>query len=99
MHAVAKMLAGFAGSQAGYRVSSEVTHTGRGEIDVLLWGHEDRLTLAVECETSPTDEIVEDKVDRYVRDTPIDDLALINVTELPDSIMDSYASVCEVLGL
>jgi hypothetical protein len=98
-HAVAKMLVAQAGARNGYRVSSEVDHSHRGEIDILLWGNPDRLTLAVECETSPTDDVIEDKVDRYVRDTPIDDLVLVNVTELPTDMLDAYAEIMEVLGL
>ena len=98
-HSVAKMLVAHAGSQAGYRVASEVTHETRGDIDVLLYGHTDRLTLAVEVETSPTDDVIQDKVDRYIRDTPIDDLALVNVSTLPTEMLDAYGEIKEVLGL
>ena len=98
-HAVAKMLVAHAGSNAGYRVSSEVPHSHRGEVDILLWGHPDRLTLAVECEVSPTDDVVEDKVDRYIRDTPIDDLALVNVSTLSTDMLEALGEVKEVLGL
>jgi hypothetical protein len=98
-HAVAKMLVAHAGHDAGYRVASEVVHEQRGEIDVLLYGVDGRLSLAVECETNPDDQVVEDKVDRYVRGTPIDDLVLVNVSTLPRDRMDAYRQVTEVLGL
>lgn len=98
-HCVAKMLAAHAGHQAGYRVASEVRHEQRGEIDVLLYGHDERITLAVECETSPTDDVIEDKVDRYIRNSPIEDIAVINVTQLPTDMHEAYCDVLEVLGL
>jgi len=93
------MLVAHAATNAGYRVASEVEHGSRGEIDVLIYGHPDRLTLAVECETSPTDDVIEDKVDRYIRDTPIDDLALVNVSTLSTDMLDALGEIKEVLGL
>jgi len=98
-HAVAKMLVAHAGHDAGYRVASEVPHERRGEIDVLLYGHDSRLTLAVECGTSPDDSVVQDKTRRYVTDTPIDDIAVINISTLPRDRIDAYQEVREVLGL
>jgi len=99
-HCIAKTLAAHAGKQAGYRVASEVAHSGeRGEIDVLLYAHPERLTLAVEAEVSPTDDVVQDKVERYVHNTPVDDLALLNVNSLSSDYLDAYGEVKEVLGL
>jgi len=98
-HAISKMLVAHAGHTAGYRVSSEVEHSHRGEIDVLLYGNPDRLTYAVECETSPTMDVVEDKIDRYVNGTPIDDMVLINVSELPVDMLKAYEFVQAELGL
>lgn len=98
-HSVGKMLAAHAGHNAGYRVSSEVEHAHRGEIDVLLYGNPERMTLAVEVETSPTDDVIEDKVDRYIRGTPIDDIAIVNATTLPTDMLNAYGEVKEVLGL
>jgi len=95
-HLVAKALVAQVGLELGYRVDSEVPHAHRGEIDVLLYGQSDRLTLAVECETSPTDEIVQDKVDRYVHG-PIDDLVLVNVTGLPTDMLDAYGQIKDLL--
>jgi hypothetical protein len=98
-HSVAKMLAAHAGKEAGYRVSSEVEHDTRGEIDVLLFGCDSRISLAVECENDVQDDVVEDKVDRYVRGTPIDDIAVIAVDELPENIPEAYEEIKTVLGL
>jgi len=98
-HAVSKMLVAHAGHNAGYRVSSEVEHSHRGEIDILLYGNPDRLTYAVECETSPTMDVVEDKIDRYVNGTPIDDMVLINVSKMPVDMLEGYEFVQAELGL
>ena len=96
-HLVAKSLVAHAGLELGYKVDSEVSHSHRGEVDILLFGNPDRLTLAVECETSPTDEIVQDKVDRYVSGTCIDDHVLVNVTELPTDMLEAYGEIKELL--
>lgn len=98
-HAVAKILVALVGHNDGYRISSEVEHKDRGEIDMLLYGVPDRLTLAVECETSPTMEVVEDKVSRYVDGTPVDDMALVNLSEMPLNMLDAFAYVQAELGL
>jgi len=83
-HYLAKCLAARVGHIEGYSVASEVVHPDHGEIDVLLWNHPERLTYAVETETSPTDEIIADKLERYVHSNPvIDDLLLVNVSDLP----------------
>jgi len=98
-HSVAKMLVAHAGKEAGYRVSSEVSHPERGEIDILLFGCDARISLAVECETNVQDDVVEDKVSRYIRGTPIDDIAVIAVDELPENIPEAYEKIKTVLGL
>jgi len=98
-HVAAKALVAHIGHNAGYRVSSEVVHAERGEIDILLHGHADRITLAVECESNPTDDVIDDKVRRYVKGTPIDDIAIINLDVLPDERPAAYSQIKEVLGL
>lgn len=98
-HIAVKSLVGLAGKEAGYRVSSEVTHQHRGEIDVLLFGCPDRLTLAIEVETNPTDDVIEDKFDRYVDGTPIDDMITLNLENMHPNVNQSYGYINEVLGL
>jgi len=97
-HAVAKHLVGMVGVRNGYRVSSEVVCSG-GSIDMLLWGHDDRLTYAVECETGLVPEVKESKIDRYVKQTPIDDIQFVEVNNLPMDMVEAYAHIAETLGL
>jgi len=97
-HVIAKSLVGHIGLNNGYRVSSEVQCL-KGEIDVVLWGNTDRLSYAVECETSPTDDVVESKLQRYVKETPLDDMVVVNVTQLPENHRDALGYVAEQLGL
>lgn len=98
-HAQAKATVGYLGLQNGYRVDSEVS-VPDGSIDVLLWGNRDRLTLAVECETSPTEEVIESKLQRYVRDVgPIDDMFVLNLNEMPENRLDALEWAREQLGL
>jgi len=100
-HATAKLLCGFAGAQAGYRVSSEVGHEHRpAEVDVILHSHSDRISpVAVECEVSPTEETIEKKLDKYVRGTVLQEMYTVNVTEMPENIMDAYGYVQDELGI
>jgi len=101
-HICAKSLTGLLGIRNGYRVDSEVpieTRDYTGETDVLLWGHPDRLTYAVECESSPTQEVKSRKVEKYVSQTAIDDILFVNVTELPTDMMDAFDTIADNLGL
>jgi len=68
--------------QEGYRVASEVTKDGVGEIDVIGYGTEDD-PIAVECETDISDDVVRDKLERYVWGEPYRDLFVVGVDELP----------------
>lgn len=89
-HLVAKAFAFHAATNAGWRVSSEV-ETEHGEIDLVLHKDRDTRVWAVEVETSPTREVAKDKLNRYVKQQPgIDDMVLINVTEMPENIMKAY---------
>jgi len=102
-HAVAKQLVGLLGIRSGYRVDSEVPiendQTLDGETDVLLWGHEQRLTYSIECEQSPTRETIDRKVDQYVRYTAIDDIQVLNLNKLPAEMLDAYGWIGAELGL
>jgi len=72
----------------------------QGEIDVLLWGHESRLTYAVEVETGWTDTTLYDKTERYVHSVgPIDDIVPIEVTEMPINMIEATEWISEQLGL
>jgi len=88
-HATCKNLAGhYLQHEHGYQVGFEVTHEDRGEIDVV--GIRESDIICVECETSPTGEVVDDKLERYVQETPIRDMFLLNVSELPAEWMEAY---------
>lgn len=101
-HICAKSLTGLLGIRNGYRVDSEVdvqTRNYSGEIDVLLWGNPERLTYAIECETSPTRDTISQKVDQYVSETAVDDLQVVNVTKLPQNMTDALGYIGTTLGL
>jgi len=97
-HGVAKHLVGMVGVRNGYRVSSEVS-VPEGDIDMVLWGHDERLTYAVECESGLLPEVKESKRERYVDQTPIDDLLTIEVNNVPHNMQEAYAHIATELGL
>jgi len=80
-HFFAKAAVAYVLKQDGYRVASEVEGP-TGEIDVVAYGTDDE-PIAVEVETSPTDEVVQDKLERYVHGQPFRDMFLLDVDELP----------------
>jgi predicted AAA+ superfamily ATPase len=84
-HAVVKLLVAKHLREQGYRIDTEVKKEGVGEIDVVAYGGEGP-PFAVEVETSPTREVVDDKLDRYYRGEPFRDVFIIDPTEMPDSV-------------
>jgi hypothetical protein len=97
-HICAKAIVGHIGRMNGYQISSEVT-VPNGEIDVVLWGHLERLSYAVELEHAPSKEIKQDKLSRYVQETPLDDMVLINLNECPPHMIEAAAYIADELGL
>jgi hypothetical protein len=83
----------------GYRVDTEVTHAERGEIDVIAIPCDgDEHPFCIELETSPTEDTISDKVDRYHDGTPFRDIFIINVSELPTDILEMRAQIAAELG-
>lgn len=98
-HLLGKALVGYIGLQNGYRVDSEVP-VSEGSIDMLLWGHKYRHTIAVELETSPTEQTIESKLTRYVqRNQTIDDMLVINVGDIPVDMIEAAQFISNELGL
>jgi hypothetical protein len=97
-HVIGKALVGHIARHHGYRVSSEVV-VPNGEIDIILWGNEDRLSYAVELETSPNEETKQDKLERYVKETPLDDMILLNLNEMPINPLEAAKWIQEELGV
>jgi len=99
-HIHSKTCAAFVLRLNGYRVSTEVVHSERGEIDVVaLPKRDDQKPFAVELETSPTDEVVQDKLDRYYSGTPFTECYVINVSELSTDIHEMREQIATELGL
>lgn len=98
-HAVGKLLVGYVGQINGYWVSSEC-ECNLGEVDVVLFGHPERMTYAVELETGWDDTTLYDKQERYVhQNEPIDDLIAIEVNEIPVDMIEAAEYVADCLGL
>ena len=85
-HVVAKALVAQIASEQSWRVSSEVS-VPDGDIDVLLHKTPQERVWAVELETSPTKEVTQSKLNRYVKQTTgIDDIVIINISQMPMEI-------------
>ena len=72
-----------------YRIDSEVEHPDRGEVDIIALPTKDtQRPFGVELETSPTQEVVEDKLCRYFRGTPLTEVFIINLNRVPLNILN-----------
>jgi len=96
-HATLKLIsAWYLKQECGYRIDTEV-EMSNGEVDVLAWTAED--IIVVECETSPTEAVVSDKIARYVKDEPPRECWVLNVNDAPEERSTCYRWVSEELGL
>jgi hypothetical protein len=99
-HLQAKATVAYIGLQNDYRIGSEVIVSGCYEIDILLWGNTERDTYAVECETSPTQETMNEKLEQYVKNVgPIDDMLTVNLNEISDNRCEMLGDVSDQIGL
>jgi len=98
-HVVAKALVAQIASEQSWRVSSEVS-VPEGEIDILLHKTPQQRVWAIELETSPTQEVTQSKLNRYVKQNAgIDDIAIINISEMPIEIPHAKQYLQEELPL
>jgi len=82
--------------ECGYRVDTEV-EMPHGDVDVLAWDAND--IIIVECETAPTDEVISDKIARYVDGQPPRECWVLNPNEMPEKTLEAYEWVSEEIGL
>jgi len=98
-HVVAKALVAQIASEQSWRVSSEVS-VPEGEIDILLHKTPQQRVWAIELETSLTQEVTQSKLNRYVKQNAgIDDIAIINISEMPIEIPHAKQYLQEELPL
>lgn len=83
-HFLTKSIVAYEMKKRGFRVASEVEGPG-GEVDLVFYGTEDH-PLAIEVEKNITEEVIQDKLERYVYGEPFRDMLVIDVDELPENI-------------
>lgn len=86
-HYLAKCAAAWVLHERGYRLNSEVV-IPNGEIDIIGYNGPDNDCIAVETETSPTEDVVTEKLDKYLIG-PIRDVFIINVNEVPTDFIEA----------
>jgi hypothetical protein len=88
-HQHAKLAGAHILRDAGYRIDTEVTHPERGEIDlVAIPTKESQKPFAVEFETSPTPEVVDDKLTRYFDGTPFTECYIVNLNDVGTDVIE-----------
>jgi hypothetical protein len=76
-----------------------VTHEkGHAEIDLLAYGVDERLTYAVEIETSPDEATLESKQEKYLTEH-VDDMLVVDTRKMPMNMLDAQEYVHDQLGL
>jgi hypothetical protein len=99
LHLIAKVFAAKHLSSLGYRINSEVVHEdGHAEIDILAYGHAERLTYAVEIETKPDDDVLESKREKYLTQN-VDDMLVVDCRGMPMNMIDAQRYVQEELNV
>jgi len=82
-HIVSKTLVAKVCLNHGYMIDTEVQHSDFGEIDVVAYAP-DRINWALELETTIQDDVIQDKLERYVYSTDaIEDMQVLDVSSLP----------------
>lgn len=87
-HVVGKSLVAKVLKDRGYRIDSEVEKDGVGEIDIVAYG-KDNDAFGVELETSPTEEVVSDKIERYCYGEIWRDVFVLNLNEMPVDMLEA----------
>jgi len=93
-HQHAKLAGAHILRNAGYRIDTEVTHPERGEIDLIaIPTKESQEPFAVEFETTPTSEVVDDKLTRYFDGTPFVECYIINLEKVGTDVIEMRAEI------
>lgn len=87
-HIQTKVAAAIVLQERDYRIDSEV-EMGNGTVDLLGYGRDDGDIIVVECETSPTKEVIKDKLDRYYHGQPPRECFVLNCNECPTDFIES----------
>lgn len=81
-----KCMAAYALRRVGYRIMSEVSKDGVGEIDLVAYGHDSRAMIGIEIETDLKEDVIEDKRERYVEGEPITDIHSYDPADIPNEV-------------
>lgn len=95
-HKLGKLAVAHVLEERGYRYDSEV-EVPDGEIDMLGYANAEKDCIAVEIETSPTQEVITNKIERYVENLPIRECFVLNANEIPMDGMEAVEYVKEQL--
>jgi hypothetical protein len=99
IHLLGKIFSAKFLASLGYRINSEVRHErGHAEIDILAYGLRERLTYAVEIETSPKEKVIESKQEKYLTEH-VDDMLVVDMSKMPMNMLDAQEYVHDQLGL
>jgi len=97
-HFFVKCVVGWHLIQNGYRVDSEVSKDGVGEIDVIGYGKAGGPPIAVECETDLTQNVRETKLEQFYHNEPFAEVYLLEVNKIPTAWHQAREYVQNELG-
>jgi len=98
-HAVSKLIVARTVQEQGWKADCEVEIQNQGKADVVAYAP-DKLNYAIEVETIPDSDVREKKLDQYVYSNDgIDDMILVNITEVPQALPDLRDYLAEEVDL
>jgi len=98
-HLIDKIVVAKHMSSLGYRINTEVVQKdGHAEIDILAYGHAQRLTYAVEIETNTDDDVLESKRKKYLTEN-VDDMLTVDCRGMPMNMIDAQRYIQDELNV
>lgn len=97
-HYLTKCQAAWHLAEQNYRVNAEVENTYSGHIaDIVAWKTASDC-FVVECETSPTKQTVERKLEAFYRGEPFRECYILNCSSLPENRGEQLQWVRDEIG-
>lgn len=97
-HELGKLAAARVLKENNYRICSEVETPDGNEIDVLGYATEDKDCIAVELETSPTDETESVNLEKYVYGLPVRECFTVNIGPMPMHGLEAVEYIADEIG-
>lgn len=104
-HYITKSICAYIMEQNGWIVNSEVeieqepNDPNPKECDLVCWGNMGRNSWIIEIERNAKQEVLDQKLDVYVKQTNVSDMTVIHPGEIPDNLQDALGAIEQQLPI